>query len=444
MVEDIYGCVGSDTILLKKILLPQTRIFSVTAISFCKAVATDSVKLMVSEGQNYVYEWFKNGASIGNNSPKLNFSQNLNSLSSNQYTAKITLGVCSSTSDVTNVSVNSCIGGGTGCVEPVVSFTVPNDCQPYDFVNTSSLTDNSVWNFGDGTSSSLASPTGKTYSKEGLYDVQLSRKCAYTSNKIEVPAEANFQKDSEGCSGTPIKFKDFSRALATTPITDWVWDFGDGNTNIGSGTGTRDIEHLYTNTGTYTVSLTVNALNSKAKVCTHTKTLQIEVRPSPIANFTVNIPACTDDLYTFTNTSSFETSTASSAWKLGDGDISTANNPAKRFIITGAKTIELTLTDLFGCSSIASKSITVTPKVVPQLLTKSANPIICNGNSLTLTSPASTGAYIWYKNGVLITGETAQNLVVNASGNYNVNYTNTSCSINSDTVAVINFSLPFP
>lgn len=51
---------------------------------------------------------------------------------------------------------------------------------------------------------------------------------------------------------------------------------------------------------------------------------------------------------------------------------------------------------------------------------------LCQGESLTLTAPASAPSYQWYKNDVLIPGATNVTLTVSETGNYTVNFTSVS------------------
>jgi PKD repeat protein len=50
-----------------------------------------------------------------------------------------------------------------------------------------------------------------------------------------------------------VQFTDESIA-GTAPITDWLWNFGDGNTDT-----SQNPQYTYHDPGTYTVSLTVTA-----------------------------------------------------------------------------------------------------------------------------------------------------------------------------------------
>lgn len=67
-------------------------------------------------------------------------------------------------------------------------------------------------------------------------------------------------------------------------------------------------------------------------------------------------------------------------------------------------------------------------------ITTSPNPTIsisgtltaCLTTTLTTTTNASSASYVWYKNNLVISGETSSSLVVNSDGDYKVKVTNTS------------------
>lgn len=452
IVTDQFNCSGSDQISINKIPLPETKIMAVSNTNFCKGSSADSVKLVTSEAKLFKYEWFKNGVSIGNNSPKLYFVQSFGSVISDSYKVKTSLEGCESASSEISVDVYLCgpgggnTGGGFVCQEPDLFINAQNNCQPFQFQNATQVSDNLNWNFGDSEVSSSSSPI-HTYKREGIYTVNLSRKCAVASPiKVEVSAVAEFEKVTEGCIGLPILFKDYSRALPITPITDWKWDFGDGTpTVLESGVGrVRDANHEYSKPGEYFVSLTVYTTNSNGIICADTKQISITVRSSPKADFSVINPPCSDDLYQFINKSTFSTSSIVSSWDLSDGNLSTATNGSIRYVTAApvSKTVKLTVNDVYGCSSSVTKTFTVNPKVTPKQLTKSAGLELCNNTSLVLTSPLSSGTYTWYKNGIIETNANSKNYTVISEGKYFAKYTESNCAVNTDTLSVNKFSVP--
>jgi len=114
-----------------------------------------------------------------------------------------------------------------------------------------------AWSFGDGTTSTLASPS-HTYTTAGTYTVALTETGpggSSTRTRIgyivvgEPPPVAEFSASPvRGRSPLPVVFQD----LSSGAVTSWLWDFGDGTTST-----ERNPTHLYRFGGLYTVRLTV-------------------------------------------------------------------------------------------------------------------------------------------------------------------------------------------
>ncbi len=130
-------------------------------------------------------------------------------------------------------------------------------CLPFSvsFQNTSTNAVSYLWDFGDGSSSTLPSPVN-IYSTTGLYSVSLisyssdgSSDTAFFSNYIHVidtpSVDFTVQSDSI-CSGNDIA----GFVNNTSNGTSYLWDFGDGQIST-----TNAPTHNYSQPGTYNVTL---------------------------------------------------------------------------------------------------------------------------------------------------------------------------------------------
>ncbi len=169
---------------------------------------------------------------------------------------------------------------------PVVHFTANHPClgTAVTITNTtpnqSSIT-NWSWNFGDGSTSTIASPPAHSYSAAGCYSVALTATNTNGCNgsfdtTIYVHANPEGTFDAwEACLGNTSDFMDGS--YITNPsclndrITFWQWDFGDGTTISTYTTGTLPdtIKHTYAFCGAFNITLTVTTNNG----CSSTVTL---------------------------------------------------------------------------------------------------------------------------------------------------------------------------
>ncbi len=140
-----------------------------------------------------------------------------------------------------------------------------------------------LWDFGDTTTSAAANPT-HTYAGPGTYTVALSVetedgddtqiKTAYIVVSPVAPTAEFSGTPTSGDTPLEVTFTDESTA-GTSPITTYLWDFGDGTTTSIE----TDPTHTYAGAGDYTVVLTVTTADGTD---TETKTAYIHAAaPSP-------------------------------------------------------------------------------------------------------------------------------------------------------------------
>ncbi len=206
-----------------------------------------------------------------------------------------------------------------------------------------------LWDFGDGTTSTLSDPTiTHTYATYGSYTILLtvtSGACAETQSQtivIEaIPPIVDFTYDpASGCAPLTVKFTNLSRYADPE---SYAWDFGYGQATSRS----FDPTFTYFQSGTYTVSL--SASNITGQTVTATKSMIIEVYPKPRADFVVKpiliyIPGGL--LYT----SNRSTDASSYLWDFGDGTNSNEPQPEHKYTTDGVFTITLVASNSHGCS----------------------------------------------------------------------------------------------
>lgn len=256
-------------------------------------------------------------------------------------------------------TVTLVVTSSTGCTNTIVktseivigfitaSFTAPASicvANAVNFTNTSSPAPTSVfWNFGDGTNSTVQSPT-KTYTVPGIYTVKLITylgACAdSTTRSITV-----FGKPTAG-------FSAINRSACMPPLTvnfvnssiggiSYNWDFGDGATSTAA-TPT----HIYTSYGSFGVQLVVTNLSGCKDSLLIPDYVQI-LAPQASIN---NLPQsnCAPLTWTFSSTVNSPDPVVSYFWDLGDGTTSTLPNPTNTYN-TGTYNITLIVTTAGGC-----------------------------------------------------------------------------------------------
>lgn len=245
------------------------------------------------------------------------------------------------------------------------------------------------WTFGDGSSSSLRSPS-HTYASGGTYAVTLR-----VTDNLGSSGSATRQVTAQGgpngppnaafsssCNDLDCDFTDGSTDQDGN-VTGWQWDFGDG-----SSADLPNPSHQYAVEGTYTVTLTVTD-DDDAEASTSS---QVTVTPpgpnaDPIADFTAS---CSGLTCGFSDGSADSDGTiAGWHWDFGDGSSAGVQNPSHSYAGAGTYTIALTVTDNDGAQASTSQAISVTrPPNVPPAADFSSS---CTGLTCTFTDRSTDG-----------------------------------------------------
>jgi PKD repeat protein len=253
-----------------------------------------------------------------------------------------------------------------GNVAPVANFSVSTSGLTATFTDSSSDSDGSIasrsWNFGDGSSSTLTSPS-KTYAAAGTYNVTLtvtdngglthSRTTAVTVGSTgNVAPVANF---TSSVSGLAVTFTDASTD-SDGSIVSRSWDFGDGTTSTATNPG-----KTYSAAGTYDVTLTVVDDGGLKHSRTAAVTVSSGGGTAPNAHWSWSRVTSGAAFVKFTAAGSTDSDgqVVSYLWNFGDGTTSTDVAPRKVYR-TGSHTFSVTVTDNNGLTNTKSGTISVT------------------------------------------------------------------------------------
>lgn len=204
---------------------------------FPSSVCQSSSTLLTDISSSGVNQWQWSGtnatfASNNSQNPTVSFSQ-----SGNQTVKLIAINSTTACTDTISHNINV-------LPLPAVSFTTNKNrgCATENivFTNTSTPINGSSfsWNFGDNTTFSGANPPTHSYTQNNvLYFPTLkmtgSNGCEQTffgDTIYLMKPEAYFEVINPlGCEATNVSFID--RSFSLSPITNWLWDFGDGNTS---------------------------------------------------------------------------------------------------------------------------------------------------------------------------------------------------------------------
>ncbi|MDQ3278600.1 MAG: PKD domain-containing protein, partial [Bacteroidota bacterium] len=207
------------------------------------------------------------------------------------------------------------------------------------------------WNFGDGNSSTSATPS-HTYTKTGTYTVTLvvTTDAGCTDTVVfekavrvgEKPKAAFINQPSIVCAYEQVAFTDKS----TGAVDQWLWDFGGGAYST-----EQHPVVSFSDTGWHTVTLI--AYNN---TCPDTIVVKNAVYVKPPASIFILTNDCVNR-YTkqFTDQS---LGAQSWFWEFGDGTTSTQQNPSHTYAAPGTYIAKLTVTN-GHCSHTSKREVQV-------------------------------------------------------------------------------------
>lgn len=164
----------------------------------------------------------------------------------------------------------------------------------------------------------------------------------------------------------------------------------------------------------------------------------------PSVNGTWSVTKQTDsdkNWLSFVNAASGSTSIAgggnlSYSWTKGSTFKSNLQNPSIPNIqAADAGTYKIEVTDIRNC--VGSENVNVVVDVLPNATVSNTTPtFFCQGGTVVLSATTGLTSYQWKKDGVNISGATAQTYTANASGTYTVQVTNSkNCTATSNGAA---------
>jgi gliding motility-associated-like protein len=238
---------------------------------------------------------------------------------------------------------------------PTARFTVSDsvgNCPPLlvAFTNRSTNFTGLSWDFGDGNTSTLASPS-HYYTVPGIYHATLfvtgPGGCVDSiKQRIEVKGPiGTFQYDSRAaCLPAAVTL-----TATTANRTSIVWDFGDGILHSGIDSV---VTHQYVDAGEFVPKMIL----SDAAGCSYPVMGPDTIRVIGIdAVFQSDKSRlCDSGLVSFTNAMVSNDPITSWQWAFGDGGTSTDLNPTHAFNAPGVFPVTLTVQTLSGCSTASA------------------------------------------------------------------------------------------
>lgn len=403
--------------------LPPVASFSANVTSGCAPLSVS----FTSNSQGVAsYNW-----SFPGGTPSSSTAQNPTVVYNTAGSFNVSLTVANASGNNTATETNFI----TVANSPSASFTNVVSGNAAAFTNTSNNATSYSWNFGDGNTSTSASPT-HTYAADGTYTVVLSATNAcgtVTSTQtvvIATPPVAGFTAGAtSGCAPLTVQYTNQS----SSNVTAWSWSFPGGTPSTST---QQNPVVVYNTAGTYSASLTVsNSVGNN----TATQNNLVTVSTTPTAGFTNSANGST---VAFSNTSSNATSYS---WNFGDGNTSTAASPSHTYANNGSYTVVLSATN--ACGTVTSTQ-TVVVAIAPTAAFTANTTSGCGPLTVQFTNQSSSNAasWAWSFPGGTPSTSTQQNptVVYSTPGSYDVTLvaTNAAGSVTASQTSYINVLAP--
>ena len=216
---------------------------------------------------------------------------------------------------------------------------------------------NYLWETGDTSSYIMVTPATTTY-----YTLTVNDACGTPTVVDSVLVEVNPYPEvgvsplsASACGSANIIFFD---QIENPPGSYYYWDFGDGSMDT---TTIPYAQHLYDTSGIFYMSVSVMSL--KGCQTDSFNVSMIIISPDPIADFTAALSDTSILLPTidFTDLSTGDPvigdTISTWVWDFGDGSTSTDQHPAHTYSDTGTYTVQLAITNQYGCPDTIVKTI---------------------------------------------------------------------------------------
>ncbi|MBI2968340.1 MAG: PKD domain-containing protein [Bacteroidetes bacterium] len=260
---------------------------------------------------------------------------------------------------------------------PTASFTYSIVCfntpTPFYDLSTGGVINQWSWNFGDpgsGANNTATTPNPThTFTAPGNYTVQLDiGNTIGCMGTVTMPILVN-PVPVVDFSAPAVCFSDTTQFTNLTTITSgsvisWNWNFGDPLSGGYNTSAVQNPTHIFTSPLVYTVTLTATSDSG----CIANTSKPVTVFSLPVASF-ASSDVCLNATMNFYDYSSG--SGLSWLWDFGDITTSTAQNPNHIYAAQGTYQVEITVTDLNGCTDDFTDAVEVFPLPVADFTTDS-------------------------------------------------------------------------
>ncbi|HEY4799105.1 MAG TPA: PKD domain-containing protein, partial [Bacteroidia bacterium] len=286
--------------------------------------------------------------------------------------------------NISNVTANFAPDKYYGCLPLTVHFS---DLSTSDTTITQWL-----WNFGDGSTSTVQSPVHTYTAVATSFTVSLTAtnavQCVKTKTLVIRPSipDTNFSASPlQICAGSSVSF-----SPSYPNHSAYNWYFGDGDSSL-----IKNPSHIFTQGGNYNITLVVH----DSIGCRGSKTINsyVKVQNIPQAGFFSSVDTlknkCYPILVNYTDTSHASVF-FSRVWDLGNGSLVVPSTSVGTiYQLPGTYTVSLIVNTTFGCSDTIRKSVKIDGPIADFSL---SNLIICKGEKIVMNIKDSADVFTYH------------------------------------------------
>lgn len=382
--------VGCTSTLTKSNYIPvvqkPTAAFSGSNLTSCSVPLTASFSNSSSGAATYDWDFGDGGTSTATN-PTHTYN------TAGAYTVRLIVTNASGCKDtviktgyVNITSVHSAFTLSTpspfcpGTSVPLINNTTPSGAT-------------SLWQFGNGNSSTATGPS-LSYSTGGTYTLKLystyngcKDSASQTITVSPAPTVQFSANNLTSCSSTlTTQFKN-----STTNGNTYLWSFGDGSTST-----TSAPSHTYSGYGSYNVKLVATSAAGCKDSVTSNAYIKLQ---APTATITADTYGCSPATITFhLNVTNNISPVSSYTWDFGDGSstvtCSSCAAQSHTYSSTGTYTVTVNYSTGSGCNFTAQASFPVYSK--PAASFSVSTDTACPGQPIYLTNTSTNAmSYLW-------------------------------------------------
>jgi gliding motility-associated-like protein len=322
--------------------------------------------------------------------------------------------------------------------KPMAGFTISDSastCLPFEvkFTNTSQYSYNSLWDFGDGGTSSYGNPI-HYYSDIGSFTAKLvvtsfggcQDSITRTIYTYDTAGSRIDYVPLAGCNPLLVSLRGYSPA----PVK-YLWDFGDGVT---IDTTASVLDHRYHSIGNFVPRVVMKSSEGCLVPITGPDTIRII---GANAKFGIDKPLlCDRGIAHFSDSSINNDQIVGYYWNFGDGTTSAQQSPSHQFNSTGIYDISFIVQTQVGCSDTAHEVFRV---VASPSIAVDGDSTACIHDSMLqsgifLATDTSKVKWLWnFPNGNNLVGQNPPRQKYDSAGNFFVTAIATNSSGCTDT-----------